>query len=82
MKAIPISYSQFIKNRNEALLSLDKEKIQAYAKKYGARFSDNDEIFWASVHKARIAVKEIPEKEKEVSRKWLTEHGFKCEIGA
>ena len=78
MKAIPISYSQFIEDRNDALLSLDKGKIKAYAAKYGARISDNDEIFWASVHKARIVIKAIPESEKEISRKWLKEHGFKC----
>lgn len=77
MKAIPIIRDQFIKDRNEALLSLNKFKIQAYAMKYGAMFSDNDEIFWASVHKARIAIKEIPESEKQISRKWLKAHGFR-----
>ena len=42
----------FIKERNEALLSLDKEKILAYGKKYNVKFPENEKIFWAGVHKA------------------------------
>lgn len=75
-----ISLSQFLKDRDEALLSLDKCKILAYAEKYGARLPQSDEIFWASVHKARLNIKNFPESEKEISRKWLCENGFKEDI--
>ena len=35
----------FIKERNEALLSLDKEKILAYGKKYNVKFPENEKYF-------------------------------------
>ena len=72
--------TEFIQDRNEALLSLDREKIIEYCQKYGARFSSNEKVFWASVHKARIAIKSFPETEKEKSRKWLRENGFRTDF--
>ena len=40
----------FIKERNEALLSLDKEKILAYGKKYNVKFPENEKniLGWCS----------------------------------
>ena len=46
--------SNFVKDRDEALLSLDKDKIFAYLKKYGIfEYPVNEEVFWAGMHKAR-----------------------------
>lgn len=36
---------KFIKERNEALLSLDKNKIIAYSKKYGVETSSDEVVF-------------------------------------
>lgn len=69
--------NNFVKERNEALLSLDRDKILAYMKKYQVSTpTDDNEVFWASIHKA-ILVISAPEDKKEQSRKWLREHGFK-----
>lgn len=77
-KEMSMYLTNFIRERNEALISLDREKILIYCRKYGVRLSTkNEKIFWASVHKARLAVGEISETEKEISRKWLRANGFK-----
>ena len=44
----------FVKERNEALFSLDRRKIEAYLVKYGEGETAKapDMLFWASVYKA------------------------------
>ena len=72
----------FVKERNAALLSLDKKKIIAYMRKYQETQPEQEDelIFWASVHKARLQITTMPESEKEISRIWLLSHGFKTDI--
>lgn len=67
---------QFNKDRNEALLSMNKEKIIAYLAKYGQQFHSDDNIFWAGVHKARTAIPSLPFAERMVSKRWLDERGL------
>lgn len=74
--------SKFCQDRNDALRSLDKDQIFAYMKKYRVDwFPSNEEVFWAGIHKARIAISSFSEEEKEISKKWLDEHGYRYEIG-
>lgn len=76
-----VDMKQFCKERDEALLSLDREKIMSYARKYGVRFNPSNElVFWASVHKAILGIRNAPQKQKAKSAKWLVEHGFKAEF--
>lgn len=42
----------FIKDRNEAFTSMDKDKIVAYCKKYEISIPEDETEFWAGVHKA------------------------------
>ena len=71
------SAERFIRERNEALLSLDKERIQAFMKKYDMQYpSDNDLVFWAGVHKAILAINAASPEQKEQSADWLLDHGF------
>lgn len=74
-----MSVDDFIQDRDSALLSLDKQKILAYAKKYHVKLPDNDLVFWASVHKA-ILVIDAPAEAKEKSRTWLKQNGFNEKI--
>lgn len=67
---------QFIKDRNEALLSLDKEKIVAYLNKYNVPIPDNELVFWAGVHKGIVSLNSAPIEKKERSADWMIEHGF------
>ena len=48
----------FVKERNEALFSLDRKKIEAYMIKYGETeiAQTPDVVFWASVYKAICGV--------------------------
>lgn len=68
---------KFVKERDDALLSLDKKKILAYSRKYGVQFSKNEKVFWAGVHKAITAMTSATEEQKQRSRDWLVANGFK-----
>jgi hypothetical protein len=71
-----INLDQFFKDRDEALLSLDKDKILAYMIKYGVHVSRTERVFWAGVHKARLALNCVDAEGKILSRNWLVENGF------
>ena len=68
----------FVKERNEALFSLDRKKIEAYMIKHGeteiAQTPDN--VFWASVYKAICSIKDAPEAIVSKAKTWLHEHGM------
>lgn len=72
-----MNMEKFVKERDEALLSLDKKKILAYSKKYSVKFPKNETAFWAGVHKAITALDSATEEQKQRSRDWLVANGFK-----
>lgn len=72
-----LDMKNFVKERDEALLSLDKDKIMAYAKKYQVSLPKNEKVFWAGIHKARLGVKSFSEEAKQISAEWLVNNGFK-----
>ena len=55
-----MDYTSFVTERNEALLSLDREKIERFAKKYGVTMPTSEEAFWRGVHKAICNITNIP----------------------
>lgn len=67
--------------RDEALLSMDREKILAYGDKWGADFRrflpNREQWFWASVHIARTGAKSLPMEERVKSKQWLEARGLK-----
>lgn len=72
-----MNIEQFVKERDDALLSLDKGKIEKYMRKYHVRFEPSCEIvFWAAVHKAIIELNSATEEQKMNSAKWLIQHKF------
>ena len=70
----------FVKERNEALFSLDRKKIEAYMIKYGETeiAQTPDVVFWASVYKAICGIKDAPETIVSKAKAWLHEHGKMC----
>ena len=68
----------FVKERNEALFSLDRKKIEAYMIKYGETeiAQTPDTVFWASVYKAICGIKDAPEAVVNKATAWLHEHGM------
>ena len=74
-----MNMQKFIKERDEALLSLNKEKIMSYMKKYNIDATPtNDSVFWSGIHKAIISLRSATKEQKNKSLKWLKENGFKC----
>lgn len=69
---------EFIKERNEALLSLDETKIRVMVKKFnGTEMPKDQKVFWGSVHKAITGVqKGLPLEFRQASKDWLTKNGF------
>ena len=70
----------FIKERDEALLSLDKEKITKFLRKYGTPVPENETVFWAGVHKAIFHLDSANPGQKLKSMIWLVNHGFNPDI--
>lgn len=68
----------FVKERNDALFSLDRKKIEAYLVKYGESEAvvAPDMLFWASVYKAICGIKEAPKDVKKEAIIWLSDNGF------
>ena len=78
-------FEKFVAERNEALFSLDKNKIIAFAKKYnnpieGLAEAISDEVFWALVYKAIYNTTTVPPELKRVAIRWLRQHGFTTEV--
>lgn len=68
----------FVKERNEALFSLDREKIEEFSRKY-CETDDADvpeEIFWAGVFKAILGINCSPPELVTQAKSWLHEHGY------
>ncbi len=68
--------SRIVKERDEAILSLDKEKIMSYMNKYGVKMPSNELVFWAGVHKAVLRIDSATKEQREKSAKWLLDNGF------
>ncbi|WP_195266974.1 hypothetical protein [Eubacterium sp. 1001713B170207_170306_E7] len=67
------------KERNEALLSLDLNRIKVYCIKFGLLIPENDRVFLENVHKAILQVRDASMEQREKSRKWLKENGASLE---
>ncbi len=71
----------FIEERNTVFASGDEEKIRAYCKKYDIEIPENEEIFWAGVHKSicnlfLVEDSKITIEQYHNSFEWLVNHGY------
>lgn len=71
----------FVKERNDALLSMNEDKIRRCARKYGIRTPINQTAFWGGVYKAICNVPDAPKDVRWIAEKWLRKHGMSVEIG-
>ena len=67
---------RFNEDRDSALLSLDKNIIVAFYDKNKIPYSQKDDVFWASIHKAITAIPKLPIEFRKKSKKYLDEHGL------
>lgn len=75
----PIKEQKLINiERDLALLSLDKNRILAYLRKYNIPQEENltEEEFWASVHYSILNLRSANEKQKNRSKNWLLMHNY------
>ena len=75
-----MAISNFVQERDAALLSLDEEKIKGYCRKYGVPIPSSDKGFWLSVHKAICNITSASTEQRRRSAQWLVEHGSTPEI--
>lgn len=72
--------AEMVKERDAALLSLDKERILAFYRKYNGEVPatlQNDSMFWISTHKAITADLNLPIEFRRKSKAWLAERGYR-----
>ena len=70
----------FVKDRDEALLSLDEKIIRSFFRKYNYTVPDNPLVFWASVYKSILAMNDSPADIRKKAADWLDSHGFQRTI--
>lgn len=75
-----IDVKEFVKERNEALFSFDREKITSYLSKYGTPVPDNDDVFWGSVAKAVMSITSAPEDARQKAKSILDKLGWSYTI--
>ena len=69
-----MNIATLIRERDEALLSLDKIKIVSYANKYNVTLPSSELAFWGGVHIARTQINSATPEQKAESAKWLKDH--------
>lgn len=72
--------ASFVKERNEALFSLDRERIEAYFRKRGSEMPKDDIAFWACVYKCICHITSAPEDLVCKAKEWLYAHGMTEQI--
>lgn len=75
---IKAELDQFNKERNEALLSLDEQRIRAMVRKWNkVEMPADADVFWGTVHKAITGALALPLEFRRQSKAWLDEHGLR-----
>ena len=72
--------NRYVKERDEAFLSLDKQKIMKFCRRWHICLPDNETVFWCGVHKVVANTASATEEQRAKSIDWLKDHGFSPEI--
>lgn len=79
--------AQFVKERDEAILSLDLDTFREFYKKWASKgvydpyFMPPDEILEISLYKMVLAIKSAPPDKREIAKRWLIDRGYDLKIG-
>ena len=69
---------RMIRDRDEALMSLDEKKIRLFLAKYDIKLIALDaDTFWREIHAWRLTILTIPLSARLESCQWLIDHGVK-----
>lgn len=77
---------QFIKDRDETFSSCNEKKIREYCEKYNIKIPEDEDMFWAGVHKTICNLflnvdTKITIQQFNKSYNWLLDHGYEPSIG-
>lgn len=67
---------EFQRERDAALLSMSRKRIERYAKKYGVELPADEGLFWVMIHKARTGATSLSMIERAASKFWLAHFGY------
>ncbi len=73
-------FESYVKERDEALLSMDKDRIIAFCEKYDIPYSKDDKIFWATVYKCIYNLDSATHSHRIDALLWCIRNGFDCRI--
>ena len=72
--------ANFVKERDEVLFSLDRNRIEAYLRKRGCDVPDDDIVFWAGVYKSICNITSAPDELVQKAGAWLHAHGMSEQV--
>ncbi len=68
--------ASFVKERNEVLFSLDRDRIEVYFGNQGVELPKDDIVFWAGVYKSICNITGAPAELVQKAKDWLHAHGM------
>ena len=78
---------EYIKDRDDAVLSLDLDKFKAFAKKWidkgllpNSFINCSDEVIKSTMCKIVLGLKDAPEDKVEAAKTWLIDNGYRPNI--
>ena len=80
MEVSKTKLSDFVSRRNDALFSLDYNKIVDFYQEYGLKTPKDPLVFWLVVFKAICNIKGPDENVLQIAQDWLRMNGFSEEI--
>lgn len=72
--------ANFVKERDEVLFSLDRNRIEAYLRKSSCDVPDDDIVFWAGVYKSICNITSAPDELVQKAGAWLHAHGMSEQV--
>lgn len=71
-----INIDEFKKERSEALLSFERQRIERYMRKYHIEIPMHENIFWAQTARAILKLADASQEAKERARGILRKYGM------
>lgn len=71
-----INIDEFRRERSEALLSFERQRIEQYMRKYHIEIPTYENMFWAQTARAILKLADAPKEAKERARGILRRYGM------
>lgn len=62
---------RFIADRDEAVFSFDRFKIETFCAKYGIKVPESDWAFWLGISESILLAPNAPDEAKAKAREWI-----------